>query len=79
MPPDQRSHPLTNLWRLRGYLRPYAWQYVWVTLAGVAATLVSIVIPLIAQRVVDGPVSHRDPGGLWLLGSLASSLAQRFA
>ena len=60
-----------NLWRIRGYLRPYAWHYVWVTLAGLAATGVSITIPLLAQRVVDGPVARRDPAGLWLIGLLA--------
>jgi ATP-binding cassette subfamily B protein len=60
-----------NLWRIRGYLRPYMWHYVWVTLAGLAATGVSITIPLLAQRVVDGPVARRDPAGLWLIGALA--------
>ena len=60
-----------NLWRIRGYVRPYAWQYFWVTLAGCAATGVAIAIPLLAQRVVDGPVANRDPAGLWLIGALA--------
>src|SRR5258705_3576585 len=39
-------------------------------LAGLAATAVSIMIPLLAQRVVDGPLRQRDPGGLWELGGL---------
>jgi ATP-binding cassette subfamily B protein len=66
-----QSHAFDSLWRLRGYLRPYLRSYVWITGAGVLATLVSITIPLLAQRIVDGPVVHHDPAGLWLLGLLA--------
>ncbi len=47
------------------------WQTFWSILAGLAATGVSIAIPLLAQRVVDGPVRHRDTAGLWELGGLA--------
>jgi ATP-binding cassette, subfamily B, bacterial len=71
VPPGPHHRALTNLWRMRGYLRPYAWQYVWVILAGIGATAVSIAIPLLAQRVVDGPVTHHDTAGLWELGALA--------
>ena len=61
-----------NLWRIRGYLRPYSWQYVWVILAGLRRHRAwRSRFPLIAQRVVDGPVAHRDPAGLWLIGVLA--------
>jgi ATP-binding cassette subfamily B protein len=60
-----------NLWRVRGYLRPYAWQYVWLILAGCLSTGVAIAIPLLAQEVVDGPIANRDPSGLWLIGGLA--------
>jgi ATP-binding cassette subfamily B protein len=40
-------------------------------LAGCGSTGLAIAIPLIVQRVIDGPVLHREPGGLWLLGGLA--------
>jgi ATP-binding cassette, subfamily B, bacterial len=63
--------PLRNLWRTRQYLRPYRWQYVWLILAGCAATGLAITIPLIAQRVIDGPVARGETRGLWLLGLLA--------
>jgi ATP-binding cassette subfamily B protein len=56
---------------MRSYLWPYRWQYVWVILAGLAATGMSIAIPLLAQHVVDGPVTHHDTAGLWELGGLA--------
>jgi ATP-binding cassette subfamily B protein len=32
---------------------------------------VGVAIPLVVQRVVDGPVVHGDTAGLWLLGGLA--------
>jgi ATP-binding cassette subfamily B protein len=44
---------------------------VWVFLAMGGATAAGIVVPLLIRRVVDGPVRHRQPGGLLLLGALA--------
>ncbi|MFG2102034.1 ABC transporter ATP-binding protein [Micromonospora echinaurantiaca] len=64
-------HPLHNLWRLRHYLRPYAVEFGWLLLAALAATGASIAIPLVAQRVVDGPVARQDPAGLFRLAGLA--------
>jgi ATP-binding cassette subfamily B protein len=62
---------MRNLLRTRTYLRPYVGQYVRMLLASAVATGVSIAIPLIVQRVVDGPVARHDPSGLWSLGVLA--------
>ena len=62
---------MRNLWRSRTYLRPFYGQYVRLILAGAAATGVSIAIPYLAQRVVDGPIAAHDSSGLWLLGGLA--------
>jgi ATP-binding cassette, subfamily B, bacterial len=62
---------MKNLWRIRPYLRPYAWHYVWLIGAGILSTGLAIAIPLIIQDVVDGPVAHGDPEGLWMLGALA--------
>ncbi|HKS99677.1 MAG TPA: ABC transporter ATP-binding protein [Rugosimonospora sp.] len=39
--------------------------------AAAVATSAGIVVPLIVQRVVDGPVRHRQAGGLVALGVLA--------
>lgn len=69
MPNDRRQ--LRNLWRTRQYLRPYRWQYVWLILAGCGATGLGITIPLLVQRVIDGPVLRGDTAGLWALGGLA--------
>ncbi|MET7747145.1 ABC transporter ATP-binding protein [Micromonospora sp. NPDC005367] len=64
-------HPVHNLWRLRRYLRPYATEFAWVLPAALAATGAGIAVPLVVQRVVDGPVARRDPAGLLQLSALA--------
>jgi ATP-binding cassette subfamily B protein len=69
-----RRHPLANLWRIRRYLRPYAWQMVVMTLAAGTAMGADIVIPLVIQRVVDGPVRQGEPGALPILGAAALAL-----
>lgn len=71
MPPPSNRHALSNLWRVRSYLRPYYGQYTGLILAGLAGTVVSISVPLVVQRVVDGPVVAGDPRGLIDLGALA--------
>ncbi|MFY1588601.1 ABC transporter ATP-binding protein [Micromonospora sp. WMMD734] len=68
---DGRVRSLRNLWRLRRYLRPYAAAYVLLLLAALAATGAGLAVPLVVQRVVDGPVARHDPAGLLRLGGLA--------
>ncbi|MGC4744293.1 ABC transporter ATP-binding protein [Micromonospora sp. DT201] len=64
-------HPLRNLWRLHPYLRPYAKEFVWLLVAGLAGTAAGIAVPLVVQRVVDGPVARHEAAGLLQLGGLA--------
>jgi ATP-binding cassette subfamily B protein len=52
-------------------MRPYQVQFVLLTVAGIATTGLSIAIPLIVQRVVDGPVRRGESGSLIGLGLLA--------
>ncbi|MTK00921.1 ABC transporter ATP-binding protein [Micromonospora sp. CP22] len=66
-----RRHPLRNLWRLRRYLRPHLAEFGWLMLAGLTSTAAGLAVPLVAQRVVDGPVARRDLTGLFLLAGLA--------
>jgi len=66
-----RSRQLRNLWRIRGYVRPYAWQYVFMILTGCVGTAVAIAIPLLAQRVVADLESRHDARNLLELGALA--------
>ncbi|MQA25214.1 MAG: ATP-binding cassette domain-containing protein [Micromonosporaceae bacterium] len=70
----RRRHPLANLWRIRAYLRPYAWHMTVMTLATMLAMAASIAIPLVIQAVVDGPVKDGDAAGLPLLGLAALGL-----
>jgi ATP-binding cassette subfamily B protein len=66
-----RQSRARNLWRLSRYLRPYRWQFTVSLLTAFAGTAVGIAVPLVVQRVVDGPVARRDPAGLLQLGLLA--------
>jgi ATP-binding cassette subfamily B protein len=68
---DGDPHPLRNLWRLHPYLRPYAPEFGWLLVAALAATAASLAVPLVVQRVVDGPVARHDAAGLLRLGGLA--------
>ncbi|WP_433312943.1 ABC transporter ATP-binding protein [Micromonospora sp. CA-269861] len=65
------TRPVHNLWRLRPYLRPYAAEFAWLLVAGLAGTAAGIAVPLVVQRVVDGPVARHEPAGLLQLGGLA--------
>ncbi|MET7373512.1 ABC transporter ATP-binding protein [Micromonospora arida] len=65
------THPVHNLWRLRPYLRPYAAEFAWLLVAGLAGTAAGIAVPLVVQRVVDGPVARHETAGLLQLGGLA--------
>ncbi|GIF50482.1 ATP-binding cassette subfamily B protein [Asanoa ferruginea] len=60
-----------NLWRLRRYLRPYRLQFAGLVAAALAGTAVGIAVPLVIRKVVDGPIAHDDPRGLFALGGLA--------
>lgn len=66
-----RWSSLHSLWRIRGYVRPYAGQMVLMTLAAALAVGVSIMVPLIIGSVVDGPIADGDRAGLVPLGLLA--------
>ncbi|WP_345628828.1 ABC transporter ATP-binding protein [Rugosimonospora acidiphila] len=47
---------------------------VWMFIAAAGATGASIVVPLVVQQVVDGPIRHGQSSGLLLLGALALAL-----
>jgi len=59
--------PTTSLAALR-VLIPYARRVRWCLLGSAAfalvATLAGMAIPLVTQRIVDGPIAHGDLGGL---------------
>jgi ATP-binding cassette subfamily B protein len=75
MPPQRRvRRSLRALWRLRGYLRPYAWQMCLMFVVAAASVTASIIVPLVTKWVIDGPVRHHDVGRLITLGLAAVAL-----
>ncbi|GAA3706724.1 ABC transporter ATP-binding protein [Nonomuraea antimicrobica] len=76
MPPDTHKsrRPLlssNSLWRMKSYLRPYVVRLTFIWLAAIVGIAVGIALPLISERVIDGPVAHGDSGALLPLGLLA--------
>ncbi|MDI5962740.1 ABC transporter ATP-binding protein [Streptomyces sp. SL13] len=61
---------MRSLLRLRPYVRPVAWRLVCSALVAVTASCLSLLIPLVLKHLVDGPVRHHDPSGVWLGGAL---------
>lgn len=66
--PPRRS-ALHNLWRIRHYVRPYLGQMIFMTAAAGLAVGASIVVPLVMQLVIDGPIRHGNAAALPLLGT----------
>ncbi|MET9428700.1 ABC transporter ATP-binding protein [Streptomyces sp. NPDC003036] len=55
-----------SLLRLWPYVRPVRARLSVAALVAVVASCLSLVIPLVLKWIVDGPVTERDPGGVWL-------------
>ncbi|MFG1749406.1 ABC transporter ATP-binding protein [Streptosporangium sandarakinum] len=71
-PPRRRG--LTSLWRMRSYLRPHVTRMVFIWLPALVATGIAIVIPMVARKIIDGPVAHGDTDALVPLALLALAL-----
>ncbi|GAB3591361.1 ABC transporter ATP-binding protein [Angustibacter peucedani] len=59
---------------MRPYVRPYLARLVVMVGAALVGVGASIVVPLVTQRVVDGPIAHGDRSGITPLGLLALAL-----
>ncbi len=64
----------TSLWRLRGYLAPYAGSLVVMAASAVGAVAVALAIPLVIRAIIDGPIAADDRSAIWPLGLLALAL-----
>ena len=62
---------MLDLLRLLHYLRPYRVRWIAMIVAAVVGLVATVAIPLVTKAVIDGPVRHHDPHGLWVLGSAA--------
>ncbi|MFG2560272.1 ABC transporter ATP-binding protein [Streptomyces sp. NPDC048496] len=63
--PKDRSAASTLL-RLWPYVKPVRIRLSAAAAVAIVASCLSLVIPLVLKWIVDGPVAHRDPGGVWL-------------
>ncbi|MFF4772416.1 ABC transporter ATP-binding protein [Microtetraspora fusca] len=71
---DARKPSWSSLWRLKSYLRPYAWPVVLMWTASVLGIAAAILTPLVGKEIIDGPVAHGDQDALLPLGLLALAL-----
>lgn len=69
-----RVRGLTDLLRLLPYLKPYRARWIAMTVIAMVSLATTVAIPLMTRAVIDGPVRHRDPHGLWVLGSAAMAV-----
>ena len=69
-----RLRRFRSLWRLRGYLRPYWRQMLFMFVAAGAGVGAGIVVPLITRAIVDGPIRQGHRGRLVPMFALALAL-----
>ena len=62
------------LLRLLPWVRPALPALAFSALAAGLATGCALVIPLVLQRIVDGPIGQRDPSGIWPLALVLLAL-----
>lgn len=65
---------LASLRRLLPYARPKLGAWLLMFAFTAVSTATSVAVPLVTQRMVDGPITDRDQRGLLVLGSLALAL-----
>ncbi|MEV0672513.1 ABC transporter ATP-binding protein [Mycobacterium sp. NPDC050441] len=70
-PSPKRIRTSSDLWRLLPYLLPYRARWIVMVVVAVVSLAATVAIPLMTKAVIDGPVRHQDPHGLWVLGSAA--------
>jgi ATP-binding cassette, subfamily B, bacterial len=67
--PEQRGTGLAALRVLGPYARRIRWFLIGSGVAALSATLAGMAIPLVTQRIIDGPIMDGDLGQLaWLIG-----------
>jgi ABC-type multidrug transport system, ATPase and permease components len=73
-PAPERHRRMTSLLRLAPYVKPYRARWITMMVFGLASLAATIVIPLMTKAVIDGPVTHHDQRGLWVLGIAALAI-----
>ncbi|MFE2014990.1 ABC transporter ATP-binding protein [Streptomyces sp. NPDC059491] len=63
---DHRARSAVRvLLRLWPYVRPVRGRWIAAAVVAIVASCLSLVIPLVLKWMVDGPITDRDPGGVW--------------
>lgn len=68
-----------SLLRVIPYVRPYARILIAAVLVSLLEVGAESTIPLIQKKIIDGPLTHGEPGGLWPLVGLLLGLAAAMA
>ncbi|MFJ4717237.1 ABC transporter ATP-binding protein [Streptomyces sp. NPDC088785] len=64
--PAGRGSAVRTLARLWPYVRPVRARWAGAAAVAVLASCLGLVFPLVLKWIVDGPVTDRDPSGVWL-------------
>lgn len=72
--PFARPTPLSSLMRFAPYIKPYIGRFVMMFLAAAGGTGISIIVPLVTRRLIDGPIAAGDRQGVFALGAIALGL-----
>ncbi|TDQ04521.1 ABC transporter ATP-binding protein [Labedaea rhizosphaerae] len=65
---NTRGSGIASLRRIGPYLRPGRTKIIWSGVTAMLAMVCGLTIPLVMQRILDGPVAHHDTGALpWLV------------
>jgi ATP-binding cassette subfamily B protein len=70
MPTLPARSAMRSLARLSPWVRPAGIRLAGATVLAAVASCLALLIPLVLKWMVDGPVAHRDPAGVWLGGGL---------
>ncbi|MBB5906098.1 ABC transporter ATP-binding protein [Actinoalloteichus hymeniacidonis] len=66
---SRRPSSLRSLLRLLPYIRPVRVPLIAAAVSALLATLAGLAIPLVIQRIIDGPIADSDLTGLaWMVG-----------
>ncbi|OZC52826.1 ABC transporter [Rhodococcus sp. RS1C4] len=63
--PNLRQDAPSSLARFVPFLAPYRWYFIGSIAASIVATLTGLVIPLVLQGVIDGPITDGNFAGVW--------------